>query len=145
MWKMNEITCSRYQTAQRAIFNFKECLDEFSNLIEQQPHDQKKYLVYRYAVVKRFELAVDTLWKYLKFYLREKEGVLQNSPKSVLRECLRARLLTEAETIQALAMIDARNEATHIYREVVAEELLEKLPDFYKLMDKLITAAPASH
>lgn len=77
----------------------------------------------------------------MKFYLQEKEGVLQNSPKSVLRECLRAKLLTETETVRALAMIDARNEATHIYREVVAEELLEKLPEFYQLMNKLITAA----
>lgn len=138
---MDNLT-QRYTTANQSIQNFKEGLDEFTQLLKQQSYELKDYRRYRDSLVKRFELATDTLWKYLKFYLQEKEGVLQNSPKSVLRECLRAKLLTEAETIQAIAMIDARNEATHIYREIVAEELLEKLPEFYKLMDKLITTAP---
>jgi nucleotidyltransferase substrate binding protein (TIGR01987 family) len=132
----------RYGTASQAIQNFKEGLDEFNQLLKQQSYDLKEYRRYRDSLVKRFELAVDTLWKYLKFYLQEKEGISQNSPKAVLRECLRTRLITEYETARALVMIDARNEATHIYREVVAEELLKKLPEFYGLMNKLITNAP---
>ncbi len=67
--------------------------------------------------------------------------MVHNTPKAVFRECARAKLLNEQETVFALKMIDARNDAVHIYREVIAEHLVEQLPVFYQIMDKLITKA----
>lgn len=131
----------RHHTTKRAIANFKEALDDLELFLKAANRTEKEYRKERYSTVKCFELATDTLWKYLKFYLQESAGVVHNSPKAVMRECFREDLIDEAETALAIKMIDARNEATHIYRELVAEQLIKQLPTFYHVMHKLINAA----
>ena len=131
----------RFDTAQQSIASFKEALDDFALLVKQDSYTQKEYRKNRDSLVKRFELSVDTLWKYLKFYLEARAGVVHNTPKAVFRECLKAQILNEQETAFALKMIDNRNDAVHIYRELIAEQLVEQLPLFYQLMNKLITKA----
>ena len=138
-----ETVKQRRATTVKAIVNLKEALDDFALLVKSENYTQKAYRKERDSLVKRFELAVDTLWKYLKFYIQEKSGIVHNSPKEVFRECARARLLDESEAFLALKMVDARNEATHIYREVIAEELAQVIPVYYMLMDKLITLTDA--
>lgn len=129
----------RRATTVKAIANLKEALDDFAILVKSENYTQKAYRKERDSLVKRFELAVDTLWKYLKFYIQKEAGIVHNSPKEVFRECARARLLDESEVILALKMVDSRNEATHIYREVIAEELTHAIPVYYVLMEKLLT------
>lgn len=128
----------RYITTVKAIANLKEAVDDFVLLVKSESYTQKAYCKEFDSLVKRFELAIDTLWKYLKFYLQKEAGVVHHSPKEVLRECARVGLLDESEAVLALKMIDSRNEATHIYREVIAEELAHVIPVYYVLMDKLI-------
>ncbi len=130
----------RYKTAQEALENFKQGLDDFELLVQKDAYTREEYRRYRDSLVKRFELSVDTLWKYIKFYLQENTGLVHNNPKAVLREAGRAGLLNEQNTSLAIEMVDSRNDAVHIYREAIAEHLLERLPVFYQLMNKLIMA-----
>lgn len=131
----------RYETAREALENFKQGLNDFELLVEKNVYTLEEYRRYRDSLVKRFELSVDTFWKYMKFYLQEKTGLVHNNPKAVLREVGRAGLLNEQEVSLAIEMIDARNDAVHIYREALAELLLERLPVFYQLMNKLMMMA----
>lgn len=94
-------------------------------------------VIVRDATIQRFEYSFEIFWKFLKEYLRVKEGIISNSPKSCFREAFNVKLLTEDETIAALEMTDDRNLTAHTYHEEVAEEIYRKIKGYYKLMDKI--------
>jgi nucleotidyltransferase substrate binding protein (TIGR01987 family) len=64
----------KYSDTIRAIKTLKEILEEpFSNIV-------------RDATIQRFEYTFEALWKFMKEYLKEREGIICNSPKSCYRE-----------------------------------------------------------
>lgn len=104
----------------------------------QSGSDDPEYRAHRDSVIKRFELSLDTFLKYLKFFLEETKGVVQNSPKPIMRECYRNGIITEDEGNLALAMIDTRNLTSHIYREEIAEQIVHQIPAYYKFMQRVL-------
>jgi nucleotidyltransferase substrate binding protein (TIGR01987 family) len=107
----------------RAISTLKEILNEpFS-------------IIVRDAAIQRFEYTFEALWKFLKEYLREREGVTCYSPKSCFRETFSSGLLTEEETVRFLEMTDDRNMTSHTYKEEVSQILYEKIRDYYGLIE----------
>jgi nucleotidyltransferase substrate binding protein (TIGR01987 family) len=112
--------------AERAIDTLNTILgEEYSKII-------------RDASIQRFEYTFESVWKALKVYLNEREGIVANSPKTVFRELQSIRLLTEEETQTALEMVDDRNLTTHTYIEELAETIFRKLPDYEHLMQQLL-------
>ncbi len=103
--------------------------------------DMPYSVIIRDAAIQRFEYSFEIFWKFIKEYLRVKEGIVCNSPKSCFREAFRMKLQTEEETIKALQMADDRNLTSHTYREEVAEEIYRKIKDYYKLMDRVYRSA----
>jgi nucleotidyltransferase substrate binding protein (TIGR01987 family) len=99
--------------------------------------DERYSVIVRDASIQRFEYSFEIFWKLLKEYLRVKEGIICNSPKSCFREAFNVKLLTEEETIKALEMTDDRNLTSHTYHENVAEEIYSKIKDYYKFMNKV--------
>jgi len=97
-------------------------------------------VIVRDASILRFEYSFEACWKALKEYLKEREGVVCGSPKSCLREAYQLRLLTEAETEEALKMVDARHLTAHTYVEAVAQSIFEKLPGYLRIMHLLAQA-----
>lgn len=72
----------KYQYARKAWDTLDEVLKEdFSSVV-------------RDAAIQRFEYTFETTWKVLKVYLKEREGIIANSPKSVFREALYNTRLT---------------------------------------------------
>jgi len=64
----------KFNDAVRALSTLKEIMKEpFSVII-------------RDAAIQRFEYTFEAFWKFVKEYLKEKEGVIANSPKSCFRE-----------------------------------------------------------
>jgi nucleotidyltransferase substrate binding protein (TIGR01987 family) len=94
--------------------------------------------IVRDASIQRFEYTFESVWKALKVYLKEREGIIPNSPKAVFRKLLDINLLTEAETQMALEMVDDRNLITHTYTEEVAETIFRKLTGYERLMLHLL-------
>ena len=45
-------------------------------------------LIVRDATIQRFEYTFEALWKFLKEYLKEKEGIISNSPKSCFKSVI---------------------------------------------------------
>lgn len=93
--------------------------------------------VVRDATIQRFEYSCDLIWKLLKLYLSS-EGIQCSSPKGCFREALQAGLLTETETVLGLEMIDDRNLTSHTYREEIAQEIYDRIPDYVLLMRLII-------
>ena len=64
----------KYQNALKALGTLKDILEEpFSVIV-------------RDAAIQRFEYTFEAFWKFLREYLKEKEGIIANSPKSCFRE-----------------------------------------------------------
>jgi len=116
----------KFEDAARA----KRTLEE----ILQEPFS----VIIRDAAIQRFEFTFEALWKFLKEYLREKEGIICNSPKSCFREIFSLGLLNEEEVIGFLEMTDVRNLTSHTYKEEVSQLIFSKLPVYFSLLNNLI-------
>ena len=116
----------RYASAERALNTLTEILKEpFS-------------VVVRDAAIQRFEYTFEAVWKLVREYLREVQGIVCVSAKSCLRSAMSVGLLTEEETIGALEMVDDRNLTSHTYHEEVAQKIFNKLPDYSRIMSLLL-------
>ncbi|MCD5383945.1 nucleotidyltransferase substrate binding protein [candidate division WOR-3 bacterium] len=116
----------RGRDTQRALSTLKEILDEpFS-------------LIVRDATIQRFEYTFESLWKFLKAYLKEKEGILSDSPKGCFRRAFSLDFLTEEEIMKFLEMTDDRNMTSHTYKEEIAQMLYPRIGKYAGLMGKLL-------
>ena len=95
-------------------------------------------VIVRDATIQRFEYTFEALWKFLKEYLSDHEGIISNSPKSCFREIFSLGILSEGETVKFLEMTDRRNDTSHTYKEIVAQIIYQKLPEYYALMKNLL-------
>ena len=95
-------------------------------------------VIVRDATIKRFEYTFDTLWKFLKEYLKVNKGISVNSPKDCFREIFSQGFTSEEETEKLLEMTDSRNETVHTYKQEVANKIYPKIKDYTELMDKVL-------
>ena len=133
----------RYEIILTAIKSLDEAIKLFKQYdipmyIQQSNTFEQEYRAHRDSVIKRFEYSLDTLWKYLKFYLEATTGIVQSSPKPIFRECLRNNIISEPETLLCMNMVNARNETSHMYREEIAERLVAAVPQYYDLMMSIL-------
>lgn len=94
----------------------------------------------RDASIQRFEHTFEAVWKYAKHFLAEAEGVEAVSPKSVIRACFGAGLLTEQQSREALLMVDDRNVISHTYNEKLAVDLYSRLRAHAELLGVWLAA-----
>jgi nucleotidyltransferase substrate binding protein (TIGR01987 family) len=100
-------------------------------------------VIVRDASIQRFEYSFESLWKLLKVYLAEREGIVCNSPKRCFREALKVELLTVNQAETCLIMTDDRNLTSHTYIEAVAEAIYSKLPSYFEVMNSLLVKIQA--
>lgn len=92
----------------------------------------------RDSVIKRFEFSLDLFWKYLRLYLELKHGVTAGGPKDVARQCVDIGVLSPEHGEQILAMIEDRNQTSHIYREEIADIIAKHIDDYAVIMDDVM-------
>ena len=95
-------------------------------------------VIIRDASIQRFEYTFESLWKLLKAYLAEYEGIVCNSPKQCFREALKVGLLSVQEAETCLIMTDDRNLTSHTYIEAIAEAIYGKLPSYLGVVNSLL-------
>lgn len=115
----------RYNDTLKALGTFREIVGEPFTVIVRD------------AAIQRFEYTFEALWKFLKEYLQEKEGVVCGSPKGCFREAFSVGMITEEETIRFLQMTDDRNMTSHTYKEEVSKMIYQRLKEHCELMEKL--------
>jgi nucleotidyltransferase substrate binding protein (TIGR01987 family) len=123
----------KYHDATRALSTLKEIL--------KQPFS----LIVRDAAIQRFEYSFEVLWKPLKEYLKEEEGIIANSLKACFREVFSLGILTEEETVKFLEMTDRRNDTSHTYKEEVAQIIYSNIPDYFLQMEHLLKKLTEKH
>jgi nucleotidyltransferase substrate binding protein (TIGR01987 family) len=116
----------RDEDARRALKTLEEVINE--------PYS----LVVRDATIQRFEYTFEAVWKFLREYLKNKEGIVCNSPKSCFRETFGLGFLKEEEAVEFLEMTDRRNETSHTYKEEVAQLIYSKTKGYFFLMQNLV-------
>lgn len=95
--------------------------------------------IVRDAAIQRFEFTFEAVWKLAQLYLRTKEGLELNSPKSVFRGCFQVGLIeNEEKTALALEMADDRNLKVHTYNEKLAQQIFSHLPKYYEYMKDVV-------
>jgi len=92
-------------------------------------------IVERDAAIQRFEYTFEAIWKSAQMFLNEFEGIMANSPKSVVRASWQAGLLDEANAQIALQMCEARNMTVHTYNENLAKSVYRQIEGYAGLLD----------
>jgi len=119
--------------------------DQFERYINPEYVDKERvYRTYGDSLIRRFEFNIDLFWKYLKRYLEEelKQTVKISGPKPIVREACKAKLITEDDAEKIIQIIEERNNSSHIYKEEIADQISNKISEYYetikKYADKLI-------
>lgn len=125
--------------------NFKKCYETLGEVIQLQqeleatlaenPIAQKLLIA---GVVKHFELAYETGWKFLKEYLAQKYNHESFSPKAIFRACDTYRIFPQIMVSELVTLADARNETTHIYNQVLAQEVCDSIEKHYEVFGKIL-------
>lgn len=89
--------------------------------------------VTRDASIQRFEFTFELLWKTIKHYLKEIEGVECKSPKECFREIRVILEIHDADVELLMSMCDDRNLSVHTYSEKMANELYERLKKYWQV------------
>ena len=123
---------------EKSIVNFKK-IDLYPEDIDFIEKDDL-YLALREFMIQRFEFSVDLFWKYIKRYIEEemKKEIELVSPRTVIREACRVKLVSEEDSQKIMEIVDARNMTSHTYKEEIAEQIRSKISDYHQLMQKYL-------
>ena len=113
----------------RQIQLFGNALDRLKEVA--QPHTT----IERDAMVQRFEFTFDIGWKTLKTALFEKYSVEAPTAPQAFQEAVRIGIIDNDEPWVLLR--ETRNKTSHIYSEVLAEEVARHMPQFISAFDSL--------
>ncbi len=128
----------KYENLYKALQRLEEAVvvfDKFQSEISGE-YDVHMYRTFRDSMIKRFEFCVDLFWKYIKVFLEEevKQIVEIASPKPVIRDACKSKLITEQDAENILKMINDRNKSSHIYKEEIADQISSNIKNYYKIM-----------
>lgn len=99
----------------------------------------------RDGTIQRFEYTFEAVWQAAQAFLQAEEGVIARSPRATLRALGETGLLTEAETVLSLEMLEDRNRTVHMYIESVAKDIFSRLPDYSPLLEATIQRMRTRH
>lgn len=128
----------KYEANIRLLDAFEAAL----NLYHEAKDDRNVNVVVREAfrdsVIKRFELGYDLFWKYLREYIGLSQGMYADSPRKVFDLCFQYGITESDEEKLLFSMIKGRNLTTHTYNVELANEMAEKVAEYYQVMHTII-------
>jgi nucleotidyltransferase substrate binding protein (TIGR01987 family) len=128
----------KYEEIVRMLDAFEVAID----LYDEAKNDFNVNVVVREAfrdsIIKRFELSYDLFWKCLREYIGISQGVYADSPRKVFDLCFQYGLSDAQETQLLFNMIKSRNLTTHTYNVDLANEMAEKVAEYYRVMHAIM-------
>jgi nucleotidyltransferase substrate binding protein (TIGR01987 family) len=125
--------------------NFKNCYTSLGNVIALQKDLYELAAdnpiadnLFTAGVIKHFELTYETCWKFLKLYLTEKYGADIASTKQIFRACETYKLFPTHITNALITLADARNATTHIYNQILAQEICREIIKYHQIFGYII-------
>lgn len=133
---------TKYDSLYNALQRLEEAVVDFNkfqtNILGE--YDVRMYRSFRDSMIKRFEFCVDLFWKYIKVYLEEemKQVIEISSPKPIIKDACRSKLITESDAEKILTMINDRNRSSHIYKEDIADQISNNIESYYQIMSNYL-------
>ncbi len=112
---------------------FEDALKRFREVLQVPKTD-----IVRDSAIQRFEFTLDLAWKTVKAFLEEKKGIRCASPKDCFREAYLQKLIEYSDAW--LRFVDMRNETVHTYKQEIAEQIYNALPEVLEHAEKLLLA-----
>ncbi|MCK5056754.1 MAG: HI0074 family nucleotidyltransferase substrate-binding subunit [Candidatus Aminicenantes bacterium] len=116
----------------KALQNFEESLNINVSIYPENIKDSIES-----GQIQKFEFNIELLWKTIKFFLFEEEGIDEGSPKGVIKKCFNLGLLDYEDFENLIRMIDDRNYLSHVYKKEMYQGILKRLPVYLKLMKEV--------
>ena len=117
----------------KAIKNFEDSINIDINLLPDIIKDSVES-----GRIQKFEFSCELLWKTIKVFLYEIEGVDVKTPKSAIKEFFNSGHIGYKEYELLIQMIDDRNKLGHIYKQEMFKEILRKIKNYLILMGKVL-------
>lgn len=121
---------------QDALDNFEKSLSIDLNSLDETLVDSIKS-----GRIQKFEFCVELMWKTLKVYLWEINGIDSNSPKSVIKDFYGLDLLSLEDYEKLMEAVDDRNRISHIYSKDQFEDIYNRaimvLPLFRRVLKNM--------
>lgn len=118
---------------QDALDNFEKSLAIDMNSLDETIVDSIKS-----GRIQKFEFCVELVWKTLKVYLWEINGIDSNSPKSVIKDFYSLDLLTVEDYEKLMEAVDDRNRISHIYSKDQFEDIYERAVKVLPLLRRVL-------
>lgn len=133
--------CQLFQKAllqlKRMFKRYQEALHEFQIL--QTTRTEEDYTGFRSASIQAFECCYELVWKLLKLILKKHYSIESSSPRKVFNDSYAQGIINENQVRMLVDMIDARNDTTHKYDELRADEIGKKIAAYIELFEMLKT------
>jgi len=117
-----------------ALSNFRDALTLELTLFPELVADSIKS-----GQIQKFEFTIALLWKTVQVFLFEIDGVDVVTPKSVAKEFVEAGYC-DYETYELfIRAITDRNHLSHIYRMEMAESIHQRLPEYIRMIEQIVS------
>lgn len=126
----------KYENTCKAATKLKQVIDRFATVdVEQQDYE-----IIRDSMIQRFEFTIDIFWKYLKYYLAIKHNVVPefSSPRAIFKAAEEVGIIPKELIVQFYLMLSDRNQSSHTYDNDLAQEIAEKIPNYWLLIDTVL-------
>ena len=135
-----EKVITRHKIALQTLATLKTVLDKIKAGVPEEYN-----LEMRDSAIQRFEYSIDTFWKFLKIYMQEflSMHIESISPRAIMKDALDAAIITNDEFKILIYCVMSRNETSHAYNQMLAEEIFGELYRFYTVMHAVITRIKA--
>lgn len=115
--------------------NFELALEKLTEFMARYDGSE----VQRAGIIQAFEFTYEQCWHTLK-KLAQQNGVSASSPKSAFSFAFKMSFFAASEEPLCLKMIEDRNKANHTYRDVVAQEVFDRIQkDYLKAFQGILT------
>lgn len=113
---------------------------EKKHVIDMVVKKEELVLALRDSMIKRFSYSTDLFLKALKVYLEEVEliDLFMVSQHTLIRDSVKAKVLSEQEGKMCVEMVNNRNKTSHIYHQEIAQVIASNIPQFYRLMEDIV-------
>ena len=121
---------------QQALLTLRESFEDIKG--SDAPCSKSQIVLMQDGIIQRFEYCYDGFWKCLKFFLEQMHNIEDvKSPRSVFRTCVECKIFSEEQGDTFMIMVDDRNETTHTYDFQQTRQIIDRIKDYYKLMQTI--------
>ncbi|MEQ1590631.1 MAG: nucleotidyltransferase substrate binding protein [Gallionella sp.] len=85
----------------------------------------------------KFEYTTELCWRAIKFFLKEKEGVDEVSPKKIIKAYYLGGYVTENDYLLLIEAVEDRNRLSHIYDAEIFNNILARLSEYAALYERV--------